>query len=408
MRNIILYLFLLLFSFILTGCGNGIVNDSAVNKRDLTPLEKAVVEKSNTFAFKALKEINAQSLNKNLFISPLSLYMALGMTYNGANGTSKDAMSQVLDIAGLSDQEFNESAKSLIQLLVTLDPQLVMKIANSIWIRNGYPVENEFININKNYFNAQVSSIDFTNPNAKEVINNWVKSNTAGYIEKIIDNIPSQMVLYLINAVYFDGKWTYPFDKKMTYTGNFHLPGGSVKPVLMMKQHKEFNTYFGNTFVGVDFPYGNGGFSFTLLLPHENYDVESLIGSLNPEDWSEIFKDFSKQEASISIPKLKFEYEVEDLKEVLTQLGMGICFDAGYADFTRINKDGGLYIDEAKHKTYIEIDEEGTKAAAVTSIGIGRVSLPPQIICDRPFLFIIRENKSESILFIGKVTDPVY
>jgi serpin B len=214
--------------------------------------------------------------------------------------------------------------------------------------------------------------------------------------------------MYIINAVYFEGKWTTPFDKKLTYSGNFHLLGGSVKTVLMMKQHNDFNTYFGNTFVGVDLPYGSGGFSFTVLLPHENYDVESLIGSLNPEDWSKLINEFSKQEAYISIPKFKFEFEVDDLKEALTQLGMGICFDPGYADFTRINKDGGLYIDEAKHKTYIEVDEEGTKAAAVTSIGIGRVSLPPQIICDRPFLFIIREKKSESILFIGKVTDPVY
>ncbi len=408
MKNMIVFFFFLSTTFVLLSCGNGIVNESFNETRELTPLEKVVVERSNLFAFDIVKEINKHSINQNLFISPLSLYMALGMTYNGADGTTKEAMAQTLHIEGMSDIDFNKSAKSLIQLLTSLDPGLVMKIANSIWIRQGFFVESNFTTTNKNYFNATVSDIDLNDPNAVNILNDWVSINTEGYIPKLIDFISKDVVMYLINAVYFDGKWTYTFDKNLTYTTDFRLPDGSLKPSQMMKQQNEYNFYSGALFTAVDIPYGNENFCFTLILPNENMDVESLIAALNPDDWDKISNEFHKETVNISIPKFKFQHDVEKLDAVLKQLGMGICYNNGVADFTRINKEGGLSISEVKHKTYIEVDEEGSKAAAATSVAIVKTSLPNPIICNRPFIFLIRENNSQSILFIGKVTDPIF
>jgi serine protease inhibitor len=212
----------------------------------------------------------------------------------------------------------------------------------------------------------------------------------------------------LLNAVYFEAKWRYPFNKDDTYNGEFKLADGSNKICRMMKQQNEFYIFSDEKFTAVDLPYGNSGFSMTLLLPAANIDIETAISLLDIDEWLKIISGMGKSEIFVSIPKFKFEYEVEDLIEALTQLGMGICFDPLAADFRNINEDGGLYIDEAKHKTYVEVDEEGTKAAAVTSIGFGRTSSSASIIFNKPFFFAIRENKSQTLLFMGKIMDPVY
>jgi serine protease inhibitor len=415
MKKLIRLFFIIILSACFNSCQDNPLSknsddpDNSIREiRDLTELEKAVVEKNNLFAFNVLKKINDQSLNKNVFISPLSLYLALGMAYNGADGTTKQAMASVLELGRMPDQQFNESIKAVTELLLTLDPNVIIKIANSIWIKEGFPVEPLFINTNAEYFNSSVTNLDFNNPNSVSVINNWVAANTAGYIKKIIEVIPPQMVMYLLNAVYFEAKWRYPFNKDDTYNGEFELADGSTKICRMMKQQNMFHFYSDENFSAVDIPYGNSGFSMTLLLPAENIDIETAINLLSNNEWSDIIYGMRNSEIFVSIPKFKFEYEVDDLIEALTQLGMGICFDPYFADFRNINKDGGLYIDEAKHKTYIEVDEEGTKAAAVTSIGFGYTSMPPSIIFNRPFFFAIRENKSQTILFMGKIMDPIY
>lgn len=406
MKRFSTYISFVIIPFLFAFCSDNPVTESPKEIRDLTPLEKTVVEKSNNFAFKIFREINKQTPGENVFISPLSLYMALGMTYNGADSETKEAMADVLDVKDLTDIQFNETVKTIIELLINLDPSVVMKIANSIWIKENFPVEDDFIATNQNYFNASVRRLNFSDPSSANIINNWVKENTAGYIEKVIENIPPQMVMYLINAIFFDAKWKYQFDKNLTYDADFTLPDGSVTNCKMMKQEKLFSVQFNDNFSAVDLPYGNAGFSMTILLPQENQGINSFINSITPGNWIDWMQSFNEANVVIGKPKYKFEYEVEDLKEALSQIGMEISFDPYRADFTRINKDGGLYIDEAIHKTYIEVDEEGTKAAAVTSIGVGLVSLPPAIILDRPFLFVIRENKSGTILFMGKVANP--
>lgn len=408
MKNIILLAVLPYFFLLCNSCIDNPVSALDEEPLQLSAEEKFLLQKNSRFSFNIFNQTNQQSLNSNTFISPLSIFLALGMTYNGAANATKDSLASVLGIENLSEDEFNKTISSLINALLRSDPKLIMKIANSIWIREEFFVENEYKNVNQKYFNASIRNMNFSDGNAAQIINQWVSSNTKGYIDKIIESIPSHMVMYLINAVYFEGKWKHSFDKDKTYDGVFYLPDGSHKMCKMMKQPSSFKVSESNSFIAVDLPYGNSSFSMTLILPHENTDINTLIGSIDYNTWNDLMNNFSEREIVFSMPKFKFSYEAADMKIVLSNLGMGICFEPYIADFTRINSLGGLFIDDVKHKAFIEVDEEGTKAAAATSVGIGIDSTPPAVILNRPFLFFIRESVSNSLLFMGKIVNPVY
>jgi len=335
--------------------------------------------------------------------------MALGMTYNGANGETQEAMQEVLELSGLRLKEINESYKSLMELLSGLDPKVQFRIANSIWYRLGSTPEEEFVTLCKEYFDALVRAMDFCDPDAAKIINAWVYDNTNGKIEEIVDDpIRSDIVMFLINAIYFKGTWTYQFDEESTKDTLFALPDGTKKPCQMMQQRGLYKHFSNDDFQAVDLPYGDGDFSMTIFLPSPKTDIDSLIAEFTPENLSYWLGCFSSDSGDIYIPKFKLEYDLL-LNEVLKTLGMEIAFDGDRADFSRMYKDGGVWIDKVKHKTYVEVNEEGTEAAAATVVVMIEVSPSPSgfhMRVDRPFVFLIRENKSQTILFIGKIVEP--
>jgi len=388
-------------------CSTHSVSPDPKVSRELTPAERTLVQSDNKFGLKLFKEVIKEEKDKNVFISPLSVSMALGMTYNGANGSTQEAMQKTLELDGLTIQEVNESYKSLIDLLKGLDPKVRFQIANSIWYRRSLTFEEEFINLNRTYFNAEVSGLDFSDLKAVDIINGWVDKNTNGKIKEIVDPpIDPLTVMFLINAIYFKGFWTYKFDKSLTKDDWFTLPDGSKKPCKMMIQDGEFQYFHNADFQAIDLPYGDGDFSMTIFLPNPQKDIDSLIAEFNQENWSLWINSFSKQEMTLEFPKFTLEYELK-LNDVLTALGMGIAFDPDQADFTKMYKGPEpLFISQVKHKTYVEVNEEGTEAAAVTSVEIMTTGLPPLMRVDRPFVFVIRENKSQTILFMGKIVEP--
>ncbi len=382
------------------------------NVRELTGVEKTLVDADNSFGLKVFQAINNDEKDKNVFISPLSISMALGMTLNGANGATREAMQNTLELAGLSDQQINENYQSLIDLLVGLDPKVKFQIANSIWYRNGFAFKESFINLNKQYFYAKVAGLDFTNPQSANIINSWVEENTNGKIKKIVEQIDPQIVMFLINAIYFKGVWTYEFDKSQTQDDVFNLPDGSQKTVPMMTQSREFSYYANDQFQAVDLPYGDELFSMAIILPTPEINVNDFLATLSAENWNHWTDSFSATNGVLYFPRFKLEYE-KLLNDVLKSLGMAIAFDQNQADFTRMFDKVGdinLYIDKVKHKSFVEVNEEGTEAAAVTSVEIGFTSVGPGspfvMRVDRPFIFAIRENHSGTILFIGKIVDP--
>ncbi len=408
MKNLSRCIAVTIITILFLQCGQNSVDSSNQPPRALSPGETQLVDSGNRFGFKLFKGIVQDQPDSNIFISPLSVSMALGMAYNGANGSTREAMDSTLEFNGLDIQQVNESYRSLIDLLINLDPVVVFQIANSIWYRLGFQVEPDFLDLNRTYFDAEVSELDFSDPIAADIINSWVDENTNGKITEIIQPpIDPLTVMFLINAIYFYGDWTYQFDEDSTYDAMFILPDGSQSPCRMMTQENNFKYIENNDFQAVDLPYGNGLFSMTIFLPRPQVGIDALIDNLNQENWISWINSFNEQQGIVHLPKFRFEWE-DSLNNVLKALGMEIAF-TGFADFTGIRRSGGIFISMVKHKTFIEVDEEGTEAAAVTIIEFREsVGLDFNIMFDRPFIFMIRENHSQTVLFMGKIVEPVW
>jgi serpin B len=397
----------------LAACGdtNGPSPDDPITglPRDLSVAEQDLIQADNTFALNLFREVNAQDANKNVFISPLSVAMALGMTYNGAASATQQAMQDALELYGLTLEEVNQSYRDLIDLLRNLDPAVEFTIANSIWYRNTMTFKQDFLDVNQQFFDAEVSALDFSDPSAAPTINGWVSDKTNGKIQEIVpDPVPWHIVMYLINAIYFKGDWSYQFDKAQTRGAPFQLVNGSQATVDMMTHGEEieFGTNWDTGVQIADLPYNGKAFSMTILLPQTAAEIDDLVDRLTQENWDDWIGGLSTGSMYVSMPKFTLEYEIK-LNDVLNALGMGEAFLPGVADFSGMCcQPGDLYVDEVKHKTFVDVNEEGTEAAAVTSVGIGLTSAPPNFTVDRPFVFVIRERFSGTILFMGKVLDP--
>jgi serine protease inhibitor len=375
--------------------------------RPLSVSEQHVIQGSNHFAFGLLREVSARDTASNLFLSPLSASMALGMTMNGARGDTFDGMRSALGFAGMAQDDINASYRSLIDLLRGLDGGVEMRIANALWARQGFPLRPEFVSSSHQFFDAETRELDFSDPASVGIINQWVNQGTNGRIPTILEQINSNTVLYLMNAIYFKGSWTKQFDPRRTADAPFRRADGTEQPVRMMSVVGANVLAHQNSDVQiVDLPYSRGAFSMTLLLPGHGRSLDSLVGMLDSERWSDWMGRLSEQRLDVFLPRFKLEYE-QSLNETLKALGMDRAFLPGGADFTGMSPLGrDLFIDEVTQKTFIEVNEEGTEAAAVTSVGMGVVSLPPSFRADRPFLVVIRERLSGTILFIGTIGAP--
>ncbi|GBD94795.1 serpin [bacterium BMS3Abin05] len=411
MKKSILVVLFLLLSLAFWQCSRDTSPVRPGNSRPLTPLEKKLVQSSNTFGWNLFKEAVVENPDQNIFISPLSVSVALGMTVNGAAGETENAMKSTLGFGDMSQTEMDQSYKSLIELLRQLDPNVIFQLANSIWCKQGYSFEQDFLNKTRTYFQAEVKSLNFSDPKTVDIINQWAKDHTNGKITRILDNIPSDMIMYLINAIYFKGTWTYRFNKDYTKSDLFYLSDGTQDSCKLMNQKGDFEYFSTGRFEAIDLPYGDGAYSMTVFLPREGVDIDSLIAQLTPVAWRQWMAKFSKQSGTILLPKFKIHYDIL-LNNVLQKLGMEIAFNPQRADFTRmlkIQQQGNVYIGMVKHNTFVRVDEEGTEAAAVTTVGIGVTSVGPRgflMVVNRPFLFVIREHASNTILFAGKIVRP--
>lgn len=357
------------------------------------------------FDIKLFQAISSDDEGKNVFISPISIALALTMTMNGADGDTLEAMKQTLELEGLTDEEINEYYQSLIETLTTLDPEVILQIANSIWYRQGIPWRQEFLDICSTYYDAEVEPIS-----TADVINSWVNDKTNGLIEEIIDDIPGDLVMYLINAIYFKGTWTYSFDEENTQDAPFYLADGSQIQCQMMALREHFKYYEDDEVKVIDIPYGDGEFVMTVILPADGKDIDEFVSEFTESDWEAWLSGMSMEEVQYSMPKFKLEYE-KKLNDVLKALGMEIAFDGDTADFSRMREGGELWIGEVRHKSFVEVNEEGTEAAAVTVVSpITTTVFDPftfkTMRVDSPFVFVIRDVVSDNMLFMGKIVEP--
>jgi serine protease inhibitor len=369
--------------------------------RPLTSSEQSVSNAGNAFSISLFKQINAASPDSNIFISPLSASMALGMTLNGAAGATFDAMRSTLGFATTSQQSINAGYKGLIDLLADLDKGTTFQLANSIWYRQGFPIKQPFLDTVKTYFGAEVQGLDFSSPAAKDAINGWVNAKTNGKIPTIVDEISSDDVMFLINAIYFKGSWRQAFDPAETRDAPFHALGGATEPMKLMHGKGTLRVASGSNFSLAELPYGNGAWVMTVLLPGSGVDINQVAASLTAEEWASATARLTDAGFDVYLPKFRLSWE-RMLNPDLISLGMGVAFDAGVADFSHMSSES-LFIEYVRQKTFVDVNEQGTEAAAVTGVAVGVTSMPPSIMIDRPFLFAIRERLSGTILFMGKV-----
>ncbi len=373
--------------------------------RALTAGEQRVIGAANEFSFALFRRLSAAQQNDNVFTSPLSASMALGMAMNGAAGTTYDEMRATLGFdAAATETEIGESYKSLIALLRGLDPSVDFRIANSIWYRTGFPVHQSFLDAGRTWFDARVSAIDFASPTAVPTINDWVSTATVGKIPTIIETIRDDQIMFLINAIYFKGSWRTRFDPARTIDAPFHGMGGDQPAKLM---HREGTMKHLQTagFQAVDLPYGNDAYSMTVVLPNEGQSIDAVAASLQSAPWSQWTAQFRDADVDLHLPRFKLAWE-RGLIADLESLGMRAAFVGGGADFTRLSPMGrDLYISVVKQKTYVDVNEEGTEAAAVTNVGISVTSMPVRVPfrVDRPFIVVLRERLSGTILFMGRI-----
>lgn len=372
----------------------------------LTRSEEEMTALGNKFAFNFFKTVSSNEKKENLFISPLSASLALAMTTNGAANNSLKEMKATLGFEEYSLEEMNGYYKKLVDGLLAVDNTTQLGIANSVWAHQGFPVEKDFIDVNKNMYNAEVRNLDFFSAGAVDIINGWCSDKTNQRIPKVIEEISGDARLFLINALYFKGIWKSRFDKANTRKGEFTTISGAKNNVDLMYQLCETPYTEGEGIQILELPYGNEAFSMVVLLPTEEYDVNHVMEQLTPENWDLWMKRLYTQTVDVKLPKFKLEYE-RKLNKDLMEMGMVEPFSPLSADFSKMSPQQ-LYIAFVQQNTFVEVNEEGTEAAAVTVVGMENTAAPsePQVIpfhVNRPFVFVIKEKSTGAILFMGKM-----
>jgi serine protease inhibitor len=381
------------------------------NKIPVDKSTEELIKSDNEFGIDLFKKIlDYQDPDSNVMISPISAALALAMTYNGADNDTKTAMEVSLRKEGFTAEEINEMYKDLISALVSVDPNVTLNIANSIWYRNTFNVEQDFINTNREFYDAEVQALDFGDPAARDIINGWVEEKTNDKIKDIIKEISPATVMFLINAIYFNGTWTYEFDKDYTSDNDFYLSGGGVIQVPTMHLTADIMYAENDLFSAAELFYGDGNYSMVILLPDNGKTVDDIINGLTVDTWDEWTAGFGEAKVSVGLPKFRFEFG-DSLNSALTDMGMGVAFDPDQADFSKINPDQQIFISMVKQQAYIDVNEEGTEAAAATVVEMELTAIPDDLIyftVNRPFLFVIKEKDTNSIIFIGRVMEPAY
>jgi serpin B len=363
------------------------------------------------FAFDLLKQIAGQQPGTNIFISPFSVSTVLQMVANGAAGDTRVEMQRVLKTAGLPAETLNTAVKDLNQSLNS-QTNVILNLANAIWYKEGFHLKPGFVSDNRNFFSAELAGVDFGKPKSAQTINDWAATSKHGKIKQVVRwPFDSMTRVILANAIYFKGQWDRPFDKQATKDHAFNvLPGGTPKQVPMMWQHGHFNYQQGGGFQAVRLPYAGGRLQMYLFLPDTNSSPAKLLTNLNADTWRDkILPKFQDEEGTLAVPRFKLDYDVT-LNDPLMALGMRQAFDFHSANFSAM-ADEPLFVSEVVQKSFVEVNEEGTEAAAVTRVGMVVAEMikpikPFEMIVDRPFLFVIGDDSTKSILFMGVIYDP--
>ncbi|ODS83299.1 MAG: proteinase inhibitor I4 serpin [Cytophagaceae bacterium SCN 52-12] len=370
-------------------------------------LSPRVAAQTSDFAFDLLRNLDGtEPAGDNIFVSPLSLHIALGMLLNGAEAETREGIIKTLKADESSVEELNNAYRTLLKELPEADSKVNLSIANSVWYLQGFSVRQNFQQVLSEIFDAQLYGEPF-DMQTVEKINRWASDHTNGKIKQVINEISGDAIMFLMNALYFKGDWKYTFDKKQTQDWNFQLANGSDKKVKMMFVESDLRSYTGSDFTAVELPYSSGQFNLTLFVPAAGKDLNAILQDFDASKWDAIQSGMSVSGLKVGLPKFTLDYEIK-LNDILSRMGMSRAFSSS-AQFGAIS-DAALQVGFVKQNTFLGIDEEGTEAAAVTTIGMVLTSAGPgtprTVIADRPFFFVISEKTSNTVLFTGRIMNP--
>ena len=407
---------LLLFAGLFVRCADDETATSAPPP-NLTPLSgEAIVlaESGNAFTLNLFQEIYQERSEENIFISPLSVDVALHMTANGAAGSTHTEMKEGLGTAGLSDEEANQAVHDLSAQLTGIDRAVTLSTANSIWFRDQYTLQAGFSELIQTYYDGWIEGLNFDQPNSKDRINGWVENQTRGKIKSLVEEVRGSDVMFLINATYFKANWQYQFDPQQTQEAPFYQEDGTAVSVPMMfSEGVKLRHYYDPSFRLLDIPYGNGQFSLVVLLPEATAgSVASVMDQLTLVNLNQWIAQADTLTPQLYLPEFTTSFKMK-LNEPLMRLGMVVPFNSRSADFSKFFQgvDGGLYLDRVIHQSFIEVNEQGTEAAAATvstisSLSAASIPQPMSVRVDRSFVYLIREKHTQAILFVGTMLNP--
>lgn len=396
--------FALLFLVVLISCESD-SNETPAEFKSLPKSEKVIASNSD-FAFSLFKEIAAVEIEDNFMISPVSASLALGMVYNGADNETKFAFDEVFNYGDASLEEVNSINQSLINYLTENVSGTQFSVANSLWMNQDFSFHDNFTSLNKKYYDAKVENLDFQDPNTLKIINNWVSDKTQKKIPTILEAIEPGMVLFAINALYFKSDWKHKFKEENTKNLPFYPAGSSAKSVPMMNMTENLSFLSNSIFSSVKLPYKNDKFNMTVFLPNEDKTLNDVIEVLDEKNRTSWENQYTTQKVIVTMPKFTFSYKKE-FNDALQNMGLGIAFTDN-ADFSLMSATP-TKISFVLQKTFIEVNEKGTEAAAATVVGMELTNAGPtlnRLLIDRPFIFIITEKTTNAICFMGKVGMP--
>jgi serine protease inhibitor len=362
----------------------------------------------NQFGFDVLRELRAERADANVFISPASIAIALAMVANGAEGETRAAILGTLGLQGEPIGALNAANQALVVPL-NESQSVQLAIANAVWIKQGFAVEPAFKTNLETQYSAQVENLDFQSSAAVPSINAWVAKHTHDRIRKILDSIDPATVVLLANAVAFKGKWTLQFDPKATQPHDFTLPEGSAQSVAMMQNTARYAYANANGLETIRLPYSDESFAMYVVLPQDKVAMDAFLHGLTPDTFETLRSSLESKRGTIELPRFSIDYETS-LNAMLAKLGMGIAF-GNAANFDGIHPaPPPIHISEVRHASFLKVDEEGTEAAAVTSISMRTSAIalerPFHMIVDRPFFLAIRDERSGLIIFSGTIAKP--
>jgi serine protease inhibitor len=367
-------------------------------------VDSGLVNINTDFALSIFTALSVNDENSNVFISPLSISLMMAMAYNGAQNNTRKEIAEALQFDNFTDEQLNSAFNALLASMENVDDMVELYTGNSIWLRNDNKADEAFKDIIKDYYNASIYNEDFNSPDTADKINKWANEKTQGRISNITSaDAIKDTVMYLANTIYFKGQWKDKFNPEYTEEKDFFLIDKSIKKVQMMCRTEDYMYFEGDSFKMLRIPYGRAKISMHVILPDEDKDINQLISSLSTDLINQSIEDYNDIEVALEFPKFNIEYQSEDLGQSLKKLGINDAFIDGSADFNRIC--GQLYISRIDHKAIIEVNEEGTVAAAAGGFQGFMAEIPASFIVNRPFILFIMDDRTGNILFTGKITE---